>query len=166
MIKQILTAGAMTLAMPAVAQVNANTAADAHPGTVAPDRSAPAAQNTPRRQSAAPGTAEDTIGGTEGTTASHAITSSTDGAPNVPGPNVSGAARSQGAAGGASAGASGAFTGVGGPSGDLIDVAQEMLGDQERVSRVMNGRDRNMKASDLLNAAMLTLIQSGTNTPR
>jgi hypothetical protein len=58
------------------------------------------------------------------------------------------------------------FTGVGGPTGDLIDVAQEMLGDAGRVQQVMSGRDGGMKASDLLNQAMLTLIQSAGNTRR
>ena len=64
-------------------------------------------------------------------------------------------------------GATGAgFTGVGGPNENLLDVAHEMIGDQARVQQVMSGRDGGMKASDLLNQAMLTLIQRRTNAPR
>ena len=55
-----------------------------------------------------------------------------------------------------------AYTGIGGPAGNLREVAGEVLGDSSRVDRVMRGGDPSMKASDLLNAAMLTLIQSGT----
>jgi cytoskeletal protein RodZ len=58
------------------------------------------------------------------------------------------------------------MTGVGGPAGDLMDVAGEVVGDSSRVQRVMRGSDSGMKASDLLNAAMLTLIQSGSATPK
>ncbi len=71
-----------------------------------------------------------------------------------------------GAPAGSGAAMSNGFTGMGGPSGNLMDVAGEVLGDASRVERVLRGGDQGMKASDLLNAAMLTLIQSGAGTPR
>lgn len=193
MLKPILLAGAMLLAGPSLAQVNASSG------------SAPKDENVSTAGHPDAARPEPTMGGSEGTTASHAISSATDGVeetdaePAMPagteatitdrnqaytgavgmidrtdaGPAGTGTShatahgQAQAGATGATAGTSGqtssGFAGIGGPNGDLMEVAGEVLGDPARVENIMRGRDRSMKASDLLNAAMLTLIQSGGN---
>lgn len=151
MLKPLLLAGAMLLSAPALAQVNASAGA-------------PPTGDNPNTEQADKKMPEPTMGGSEGTTASHAISSATDGVeetdkePSLQAGSVSASA--------AASRTSSAYSGVGGPGGDLMEVAGEMLGDPARVDKVMRDRDSNMKASDLLNAAMLTLIQSGGKTPR
>ena len=169
MLKPILLAGALALAAPAFAQVNANDGTVGQPGAAAAAAKAQGHKAKPGA-SVPPGTTavENSLPGTEGTTHSHSISTSTDGTsrPNaVETPAASSAAPDVSVSTAAAAG-SGGFTGVGGPSGNLIEVAGEMLGDGGRVEQVMRGGDRSMKASDLLNQAMLTLIQSGGNTPK
>jgi len=173
MLKPIFLAGAFALAAPAFAQVNANDGTVGQPGAAAAAAKAQGHKAKPGA-SVPPGTTtvENSLPGTEGTTHSHSISTSTDG--------TSKETKDDSAAAGtttvttdmtatpttATAGASTGFSGVGGPNGNLIDVAGEMLGDAARVGQVMRGGDRSMKASDLLNQAMLTMIQSGGNTPR
>lgn len=61
---------------------------------------------------------------------------------------------------------SGGFTGIGGPDGDLIETASEVLGDALRVQQVLHGSDRSMTGSGLLNQAMLSVVQGSANLPK
>ena len=216
MMKAILLAGAMLVAAPVLAQVNANTGASAKPGTAADKVKGRANQTitTGEQGKMKRNTgATDSMGGSEGTTHSHSISTSTDGIADTRSPTVDppegtasgtvaatgttaasntedigagaaasttapsaglatgtstglGTGTSTGLSTGTSTGLNTGFTGVGGPNGNLMDVAGEMLGDSARVEQVMRGRDTSMKASDLLNQAMLTLMQGGANAPR
>ena len=154
--KAILVGAAMLAAVPASAQVNLNTGAPPPPETPTKPE-APDAAAAPTPETAEGPTVTQ---GTEGTTHSHTVTSGTEGAVDTA---ESGATLAQGA----SAASSAAYSGVGGPAGgDLLDLAGEMLGDGNRMERVMRGRDRSMKASDLLNSAMLAMMQSSANRPK
>ena len=172
MLKPILLAGAFALSAPAFAQVNANDGTVGQPGAAAAAAKAQGHKAKPGA-SVPPGTTavENSLPGTEGTTHSHAISTSTDGTSKATEDDTAAASTATpdvavSTATTATATPSAGFTGVGGPSGDLIEVAGEMLGGGTRVEQVMRGGDRSMKASDLLNQAMLTLIQSGGNTPK
>jgi hypothetical protein len=156
--------------------VNANDGTVGQPGAAAAAAKAQGHKAKPGA-SVPPGTTtvENSLPGTEGTTHSHSISTSTDGTSKETKDDTAAAGTSTVTTDvsatatpttGATAIASTGFSGVGGPNGNLIDVAGEMLGDAARVGQVMRGGDRSMKASDLLNQAMLTMIQSGGNTPR
>ena len=154
--KAFLVGAAMLAAVPATAQVNLNTGAPPPPETPTKPQ-APDASSAPTPDSPEGPTVTQ---GTEGTTHSHTVTSGTEGTTET---SESGATVVPGTT---TASSSPRYTGVGGPqNGDLMGLAGEMLGDQGRVERVMRGSDSSMKASDLLNGAMLTMMQ-GANRPK